>query len=128
MTAWPAAAVPTCSAASAATTTCGARPGDDRLYGGDGDDSLTDWVPTSFGADAPADDDYLSGGDGDDFVGIMNGADVVLTGAGDDLVKLEDDGAADSVDCGDGSDKVLYYSPVDPLDTLVGCERVTVVE
>ena len=96
--------------------------GDDRLYGGPDDDSLTDWVPTSFDADGPADDDTLYGGLGDDFIGILNGKDVVFAGAGDDLVKLDDDGAADYVDCGPGEDKVIYYGPADPLDELVGCE------
>jgi len=29
------------------------------------------------------------------------------------------------VDCGGGEDRLLYYSPaVDPLDVVVGCERV----
>ena len=101
--------------------------GADWLEGGPGDDSLTDWLPTSFDADSPADADVLTGGPGNDFVGITDGTDLVRTGSGDDQVKLVDDGVADEIWCGLGTDEVLYYSPLDPLDTLNDCETVTVV-
>jgi hypothetical protein len=100
--------------------------GDDRIHGGPGADSLTDWVHTSFDADGPPDADALYGGLGDDFIGILEGEDLVVAGDGDDLVKLDDDGAADHVDCGPGDDRVIYYGPLDPRDVLVGCESVTV--
>ncbi|RYU15715.1 calcium-binding protein [Nocardioides iriomotensis] len=99
--------------------------GDDVLRGGRDADALTDWVPTSFDSTGPADDDLLVGGAGADLVGITRGVDTVRAGAGNDLVKLAADGVADSVLCGPGRDRVLYYGlAVDPLDVLVGCERV----
>jgi Ca2+-binding RTX toxin-like protein len=102
--------------------------GDDVLRGGRGADSLTDWVPTSFDTDGPADADRLYGGPGADSIGITRGTDVVHAGPGNDEVKLADDGVADTVRCGAGRDRVLYFADAaDPLDVLVGCERVRVV-
>ena len=103
-------------------------PGDDRLRGGAGDDSLTDGVITEL-SDEPG-DDVLRGGTGADFFGVTGGQDRVLAGTGDDRVKTIDDGLRDLIDCGDGADRVTYYAVdgvggLDPLDVLVGCERVT---
>lgn len=102
--------------------------GDDVLRGGRGNDSLTDWVPTSFDSEGPADDDRIYGGPGADSIGITRGSDVVHAGPGDDRVRLADDGVADTVRCGPGRDRVVYFAvAADPLDVLVGCERVRVV-
>ena len=98
--------------------------GDDVLYGGMGDDWLTDWVETELDVPSPHDRDLLVAGPGDDFLGVQEGADRVFAGPGDDLIKTDADGAHDVIDCGPGKDRVVYYSPLDPLDELRGCERV----
>jgi len=43
--------------------------------------------------------------------------------AADQLVE-----GVDVIDCGPGTDRVTYFGPVDPLDELVGCERVRVLD
>ena len=52
---------------------------------------------------------------------------MVRAGRGADEISTDDDGAADVVDCGPGRDRVTYFGPADPLDRMIGCERVRVV-
>jgi hypothetical protein len=85
---------------------------------------LTDWVETEFNVPGPHDRDLFLAGPGDDFLGIGEGPDRAFAGEGDDLVKTDRDGARDVIDCGPGRDRVLYYSPLDPLDVLRRCERL----
>jgi Ca2+-binding RTX toxin-like protein len=81
------------------------------IRGGAGDDYV-------FGSAGP---DLIEGGDGNDNLQAYYGVDQVDAGPGDDIVQSWDD-AADAVDCGDGTDKVI----VDALDTTTNCETVQV--
>jgi Ca2+-binding RTX toxin-like protein len=92
------------------------RGGDDRLYGGSGNDRLygdagNDHLYGGRGADR------LLGGDGDDALAGGSGNDVIDGGAGDDVIDAAD-GAADTVRCGRGRDRVR----ADKTDALEGCE------
>jgi hypothetical protein len=53
-------------------------------------------------------------------------ADHVYAGAGPDEIRLRDDGRVDVIRCGAGHDVVTYLGGRDRLDSLSGCERVTV--
>src|SRR5205823_2301903 len=81
--------------------------GNDRLYGGDGNDTLSggagnDDVRGHAGADV------LDGGDGNDTVNGYSGADILHGGAGDDSLAPDayEDPSADVVDGGPGVDTV----------------------
>ena len=102
--------------------------GDDRLTGTSGAD-----VIRALGGDDVVDgragSDRLYGGVGADM--LFGGGARDLAGTGNDRVKTIDDGLRDLIDCGGGADRVTYYAVdgvggLDPLDVLVGCERVTV--
>ena len=88
-----------------------------------GDDTLTG----TAGRDiilALAGNDTVSGGDGNDWLHAGWGADTVNGGAGDDHIwTAADDGMADAVDCGDGTDRAV----IRPGDTAVNCEVVKTV-
>jgi Putative metal-binding motif/RTX calcium-binding nonapeptide repeat (4 copies) len=62
----------------------------------------------------------LTGGGGNDNLDGAGGQDTIVAGDGDDTVEARD-GAADSVNCGVGNDSAR----VDPLDTVSGCETVS---
>jgi Ca2+-binding RTX toxin-like protein len=102
--------------------------GSDDIFGGVGDDWMTDWVETEFANPAPDDRDLLVGGAGDDAFGVSEGSDRVFGGRGDDRIGTDDDDAVDVIRCGPGRDVVGYFGPKDPLDVLIGCERVRVFE
>jgi Ca2+-binding RTX toxin-like protein len=82
----------------------------DNLDGGDGDDSITggtgsDFIRGSVGDDNVSGengDDFLSGGDGDDQVSGGNGDDFLTGGAGND--SLQGGGQDDSINGGVGDD------------------------
>ena len=86
--------------------------GDDRLIGGDGADRLYDGDSSRR-----ADEDALSGGEGDDSLFSESGGDALDAGPGDDSIFAQN-GRADTIDCGDGTDTI----EVDFADDLVGCE------
>jgi hypothetical protein len=51
-------------------------------------------------------------------------ADTLNGGPGNDLIRAAGDGAVDTVDCGDGTDRAV----VDPTDVVApGCEVVVIV-
>jgi hypothetical protein len=83
----------------------------EQLATGSGDDTLTG-RPADDRLDAGAGDDELDGGAGHD---------TLIGGTGDDLVRSHD-GAADTIDCGPGSDRVY----ADLGDATSGCESVLV--
>ena len=98
--------------------------GPDRLTGGAGADLLAGRGGRDrlAGGDGP---DLLLGGRGSDVLHGGPGADTIRGGSGDDLIRAWQDGTADLVDCGPGDgDRAV----VDPADTTVGCEVVTVRE
>jgi hypothetical protein len=79
-----------------------------------GDDVAT--VPPSF--PLPVE---LSGGPGNDAITGGSKADVLLGGEGDDTINAQD-GVADQVDCGPGSDT----ASVDSFDAVANCEQVLI--
>jgi Ca2+-binding RTX toxin-like protein len=82
--------------------------GDDILHGFAGSDMLF----------AGSDNDVLSGGAGPDVLVPGPGLDTVGGGAGDDFIDAQD-GAADTVSCGGGTDTAI----VDSTETAItGCE------
>ena len=62
--------------------------------------------------------DVLKAGDGNDKVFAGSGADTVDAGAGDDTLQTND-GTADKVNCGPGTDSIL----ADTVDDLTDCEN-----
>jgi Ca2+-binding RTX toxin-like protein len=91
--------------------------GDDKLYGGYGNDYLV--------GDCGA--DLLSGGGGIDYIDAIctspeEGEDTVKGGGGNDLIDTQD-GRKDVVDCGKGSaDEITYDDNATVKDTLKNCE------
>lgn len=83
--------------------------GPQSVRGERGDDSLTGGTG----------DDQLLGGTGNDTITGNGGADRLSGAAGDDVINARD-GVADTVDCGEGSDRVV----ADAGDRVVGCEVV----
>jgi Ca2+-binding RTX toxin-like protein len=112
--------------------------GDDTLHGGAGKDSLAGnkGNNTMFGDDGndtisgDVGADHLDGGAGDDVLKGMAGNDTITGGAGHDAMlgatgddALDSaDGIAEAVQCATGVDT----ADVDALDTVTGCESVTV--
>jgi Ca2+-binding RTX toxin-like protein len=99
--------------------------GDDELYGGDDRDSLFGDYENYAEPDSAdiAGDDLLDGGPGDDDIFARPGQDEVYGGTGDDSIYSDgDDGAADTVSCGEGSGDFALFSEND----LIGsdCEIV----
>lgn len=92
------------------------RAGNDEIYGGAGDDGLNGGAGNDslFGE---VGDDILYGDVGDDVLDGGPNADRFSGAEGNDII-VNDDGVAETVDCGDGIDD----AEPDPLDTLVGCE------
>ena len=86
-----------------------------RVQGALGDDEIT-------GGYGP---DLLEGGGDDDTIVGGAGADTIAGGGGNDLIDIRD-GAADTVDCGDGVDAVSA-DLADPANSP-GCEVVTVLD
>ena len=68
-------------------------------------------------------DDRVSGGGGGDLIIGGPGRDELLGGPGNDVIRA-DDGARDQVNCGGGN---ADRATVDPGDTVVWCEKITVV-
>jgi Ca2+-binding RTX toxin-like protein len=122
--------------------------GDDTLFGGTGDDFVSDIAGATYANGGEGNDtlftvdgdDKLIGGPGDDTMDAAGGADkvrggfgldVMWAGTGDDkVVSWEDDGVADEIHCGDGTD-IAYVRANDvvindPM-TLDVCETVNVV-
>jgi Ca2+-binding RTX toxin-like protein len=66
----------------------------------------------------------VNGGDGNDWLHAGWGADTVNGGTGDDHIwTAANDGMADAVDCGDGTDRAV----IRPGDTAVNCEVVKTI-
>ena len=99
--------------------------GDDRIDGLSGDDTLigndgADTIYGGTGADeifGNADDDMLQGGDGadaifggtgHDVISGGNDGDTIMAGDGDDVIIGDDDDARDTIDGGDGTDRLDY--------------------
>lgn len=84
--------------------------GNDRLTGADGSDYLNgdEGTDTLYGG---AGNDYLYGGSGNDFLYGNTGNDYLSGGSGNDLLRIDDFNVSDTVDGGDGSDRV-YLSGV----------------
>ena len=98
--------------------------GNDQLRGGPGADrsleggSGRDRIRGGFG------NDRLLGQRDRDLVWPGNGTDEAHGGGDGDRFFLRVDGAADQVNCGTGSDIVMYTAQQDAADALSGCERV----
>jgi len=93
-------------------------PGADSVFGDDGIDALSG----DAGDDSMhggSGDDRLDGGDGGDSLNGDSGSDDVLGGAGDDQITA-DDGYADTLDGGDGTDRGY----VDSWDSWTSVEEV----
>jgi hemolysin type calcium-binding protein len=93
-------------------------PGADSVFGDDGTDALSG----DAGDDSMhggAGDDRVDGGDGGDSLNGDTGDDEVLGGAGDDFITA-DDGYADALDGGDGTDRGY----VDSRDSWTSIEEV----
>jgi Ca2+-binding RTX toxin-like protein len=91
--------------------------GNDEIHGGGGADGLDgeegdDILFGEAGADG------LGGGTGNDVLDGGAGADRFFGAEGDDLI-INDDGVAETVDCGAGT---MDDAEPDPLDTFSGCE------
>jgi Ca2+-binding RTX toxin-like protein len=102
------------------------RGGNDILDGGLGADRL--WAGAGFGHefdDGPG-NDVVHGSAQEDGVIAGDGADRIFTGAHADFVSIDNDGDADVIDCGPGSDYVFYRPSIDRHDTLAHCENVQV--
>ena len=106
--------------------------GDDTVDGGDGNDALDTTSPLDESENpVPGDagNDTLLGGSGRDDINADDGKDTVDAGAGDDSVRgidifaLDDDKAADTIRCGDGTDRVIPGTK-ERLD--VACESVEI--
>jgi Ca2+-binding RTX toxin-like protein len=91
--------------------------GNDTLNGDDGADRL--W--------GGSEDDLLNGGDGPDWLWAGLGADQLFGGEGNDrLFAAADDGAVDTLDCGEHADD-RDRAVLRPGDTAVNCERVRIL-
>jgi Ca2+-binding RTX toxin-like protein len=106
--------------------------GNDTVSGGDGNDFLFGMFGNdTLNGDAGNDqawggpgNDTVNGGDGNDWLHAGWGADTVNGGAGDDHIwTAANDGMADAVDCGDGTDRAV----IRPGDTAVNCEVVKTI-
>lgn len=105
----------------AGNDTFGVSCGGDTMDGGPGDDQINPGKGS----------DTVSGGDGNDTIVVKStrssdntsDADTVDGGAGDDTIEAQDT-FRDSIDCGDGYDKVTYDTK---LDTLTNCEEKTTI-
>jgi hypothetical protein len=91
-----------------------------QLDAGDDSTSIDDVLPMTFTVAGGAGDDTLGGGSLRDTLTGGLGQDDVIAGAGDDMVFARD-GEVDSVDCGEGADRVV----ADLLDLLADCENVS---
>ena len=91
----------------------------DYVPGGGGDDVLSGLAghDTLMGGKG---DDKITGGAGNDYVDAGGGVDNVDSGDGSDTV-LVADGETDTVECGEGNDRVI----ADASDQLSGCEAVS---
>jgi Ca2+-binding RTX toxin-like protein len=91
---------------------------DDEIFGGRGDDKI----------DRHEGRDVIRAGGGDDTVVFASGddrdADTIFGGKGDDLIFVGDNGLADVVDCGPGTDEFHFDQG---LDTVANCEDEIVV-
>ncbi|HXV35431.1 MAG TPA: calcium-binding protein [Gaiellaceae bacterium] len=91
--------------------------GNDTLNGDDGADRL--W--------GGSEDDLLNGGDGPDWLWAGWGSDQLFGGEGNDrLFAAADDGAVDTLDCGEHADD-RDRAVLRPGDTAVNCERVRIL-
>ena len=77
------------------------------LDAGLGNDTVTGGTPV----------ETILGGDGSDTINPGGGVDIVNAGPGDDQLDTRD-GLAESIDCGDGADTILF----DEADVLTNCE------
>jgi hypothetical protein len=98
--------------ARAGNDTVTALRGNDCVLGGTGADSLK----------GNAGDDELVGGDQDDRLAGGLGRDLLVGGNGVDYLYAVDD-EVDQIQCGSGANEIAV---VDPIDVVVGCERVRV--
>jgi Ca2+-binding RTX toxin-like protein len=95
--------------------------------GGAGTDTLSDFenVDGTIGPDilrGDAGPNELFASSGDDVLEGRGGKDKLTGARGADRIDARDDGTADTVDCGDDSDKVVADAP--GVDTLIDCEDV----
>lgn len=91
-------------------------PGRDVVTGGD----AADWVIELGG------DDLVNGGAGRDWMGLGTGSDTLQAGDNGDLVLVLADRDPDTIQCGEGYDRVIYVTRrMDPRDGFRGCEKVT---
>jgi Ca2+-binding RTX toxin-like protein len=96
--------------------------GEDTFYGGLGADTMVaspgrDVFYGGRGSDTMVDDK------GSDVAWPEAGRDNISTGHRDDILRVEDDGVRDRIDCGPGKhDSVYAPGGIDPKDTYIGCE------
>jgi Ca2+-binding RTX toxin-like protein len=97
-------------------------PGQGKLFGGPGDESLGYWTGMYGG---PGDDE-LDGGPGDDSLSGAEGNDLIVGGEGDDFLdgnSTESPGSHDTIDCGPGNDEV-WANPSDTIVDETACEVI----
>jgi Ca2+-binding RTX toxin-like protein len=99
--------------------------GPDVIDGGAGPDSVMEYAAVGF-FDSPNYPDLLYGGRGDDHLTPLDGRDKVFAGSHHDVIRLQRDGFRDVLRCGTGNDLVVYFSPRDRRDVLIGCDWVVI--
>lgn len=84
-----------------------AQRGLEALYGGNGDDELTNSDSASVSMFGGNGDDTLSGGSGDDFLTGDAGSDRFAAGDGDDVLFIDADDEQKNIDAGAGADILI---------------------
>ncbi len=86
-----------------------------RMQGGPGNDSITGG-PGTDSISSGAGNDTISSGEGTDQIFDGSGADTIATGAGDDEIDASfDDGSADVMSGGSGTDRVTFTERLTPI-------------
>ena len=107
--------------------------GDDRIFGDAGPDIISGGPGRNFLEGGPGRDwisstekarDVIDAGPGDDVVLAVDATYIIRLGAGRDLLQLDPNDHADTINCGPGRDIVEYVGVADIVDRLMHCEVV----